>query len=128
MSLFGGGGDSGPKPPEPKVPPLQWTEAEMLAHEKAALGFYVTSHPLSSHEEILRKYSTARTVDLRRYQDGQEVTLGGMISKMRTVVTKQGRNAGSKMAIVTVEDLSGPVEVVRSEKWAGRTGNSVTSR
>ena len=114
MSLFGGSGDAGADTArtEPKVPSLQWTEAEMLAHEKATLGFYVTSHPLSSHEHILRKYTTTRTIDLRKFTDGAEVTLGGMISKMRTVVTKQGRNAGSKMGIVTVEDLAGQVEVV----------------
>jgi DNA polymerase-3 subunit alpha len=110
MSLFGGGG--GARPAEPKVPALQWTEAEMLAHEKATLGFYVTSHPLSSHEKTLRKYTTVRTTDLRRFPDGTEVVLGGMISRLRTVVTKQGRNAGSKMGILTVEDLSGQVEVV----------------
>ncbi|MBI4579281.1 MAG: DNA polymerase III subunit alpha [Planctomycetes bacterium] len=112
LSLFGGGDEAGTARPEPQVPPLQWTEAEMLAHEKATLGFYVTSHPLSSHEKMLRKYTTARTTDLRRFSDGSEVTIGGMISKIRTVVTKQGRNAGSKMGIVTVEDLAGQVEVV----------------
>ena len=32
------------------------------------------------------------------------------------MVTKQGRNAGSKMAIVTVEDVSGQVEVVLFSK------------
>ncbi|HOA75047.1 MAG TPA: DNA polymerase III subunit alpha [Phycisphaerae bacterium] len=111
MSLFGGPGEASGKA-DIKVPPLQWTEAEMLAHEKATLGFYVTSHPLSSHEKILRKYSTARTTDLRKYVDGADVTIGGLISKFRTVITKQGRNAGSKMGIVTVEDLAGQVEVV----------------
>jgi DNA polymerase-3 subunit alpha len=111
MSLFGGG-DGGGTPAEPRIPPLQWTEAEMLAHEKATLGFYVTSHPLSSHEKTLRKYTSTRTTDLRKFGDGTEVTLGGIISKMRTVTTKQGRNAGAKMGIITLEDLAGQVEVV----------------
>ncbi len=110
MSLFGGGDDS-PRA-EPTVPPLQWSESEMLAHEKATLGFYVTRHPLSSHEPTLRKYTSVGTTDLKRFDDGTEVTLGGMISKIRTVVTKQGRYAGSKMGIVLVEDLQGQVEVV----------------
>jgi DNA polymerase-3 subunit alpha len=84
----------------------------MLAHAKATLGFYVTRHPLSSHEKTLRKYATATTADLERYADNAEVTLGGIISKMRTVVTKSGRNAGAKMGIVTLEDLCGQVEVI----------------
>jgi DNA polymerase-3 subunit alpha len=38
--------------------PREWNEAEMLANEKAVLGFYVTRHPLSSHERTLQKYAT----------------------------------------------------------------------
>ncbi|MCL2329977.1 MAG: OB-fold nucleic acid binding domain-containing protein, partial [Phycisphaerae bacterium] len=136
MSLFGGGDEGGgwgggnsnnskdggnsseqrPKTSERAIPDLRWTDAEMLAHEKATLGFYVSNHPLTSHERTLRKYGTARTTDLRKYQDGHEVVLGGIISKMRTVVTKQGRNAGSKMAIVTVEDANGSIEAVLFSK------------
>ncbi len=109
MSLFGG---PGREEDAPRLPHVQWSEAEMLAHEKATLGFYVTRHPLTSHEKTLRKYGTARTIDLGRYTDGSEVVLAGMISKVRTVVTKTGRSAGRRMGIVTIEDLSGQVEVI----------------
>lgn len=111
LSLFGGLGGSSPRN-EPRIPGEQWTEAEMLTHEKATLGFYVTRHPLTSHEKTLLKYATARTSDLKRYEDGAEVTIGGLISRMRTVLTKTGRNAGSKMGIITLEDLWGQVEVI----------------
>jgi DNA polymerase-3 subunit alpha len=114
MSLFGGfgAGAEAAAAPEPAVPPLQWSEAEMLAHEKAILGFYVTSHPLAAHEPTLRRYASAATTDLKRYPADAEVTLGGIISKMRTVITKNGRYAGSKMGIITLEDLNGSIEVV----------------
>lgn len=112
MSLFGGSDSLPPPRQAPRISDEQWNEAEMLAHEKAVLGFYVTKHPLSSHEHTLQKYATATTADLKRYSDGTDVTLGGMISKIRTVITKNGRNAGSKMGIVTLEDLRGSVEVV----------------
>jgi DNA polymerase-3 subunit alpha len=49
---------------------------------------------------------------MRRLEESVEVVLGGMISRIRTVTTKSGRNAGSKMAILTFEDLSGSVEAV----------------
>jgi len=111
MSLFGGGG-SATEQVDPPIPPDEWTEAEMLAYEKATLGFYVTRHPLASHEKTLARYATATTGGLWRYEDGSEVTLGGLISKMRTVITRTGRNAGSKMGIVTLEDLSGQVEAI----------------
>jgi DNA polymerase-3 subunit alpha len=114
MSLFGGPDDSSDDDPqaERSVPPLQWSESEMLAHEKATLGFYVTSHPLSSHADVLERYATARVRDLKQFSDGAEVILGGMITKLRTVLTKSGRSAGSKMGIVSVEDLSGKIEVI----------------
>jgi len=110
MSFFDAMG--GARPSDPVVPNEQWSESEMLAHEKATLGFFVTSHPLAQHEERLARYATARTVDLIRYRDKDEVTLGGMITRLRTVVTKSGRNAGARMGIVAVEDLAGQVEVV----------------
>ncbi len=92
----------------------EWSESEMLAHEKEALGFYVTSHPLTQHAGLLDRYATADTVDLRRpeFADGVEVILGGMITKIRTVITRGGRRPGSKMGIVTLEDLKGSVEAV----------------
>jgi DNA polymerase-3 subunit alpha len=110
MSLFcGEGGDA---QDEPKIPDLEWSESEMLAHEKSTLGFFVTRHPLTSHEQTLNKYATAATVDLSNYSDGDDVILGGLISKVRTVYTKSGRNAGKKMGIVTLEDLQGQIEAV----------------
>jgi DNA polymerase-3 subunit alpha len=112
MSFFDALGAGPAAPAEPRIPNEEWSEAEMLAHERATIGFYVTSHPLAQQADRIEKYATVRTVDLVRYRDKDEVTLGGMITKLRTVITKNGRNAGSKMGIISVEDLSGQVEVV----------------
>ncbi len=38
--------------------------------------------------------------------------LGGIITGMRTVITKQGKNAGSKMGILRIEDLQGQIEAI----------------
>ena len=114
MSFFGaaGPGAASEPLPEPALPKDEWTEAEMLAREKAVLGFYITSHPLNEHRDKLTTYSTASTADLERYPDGVEVTVGGMISKFRTRVTRNGRNAGSKLGIVTLEDFQGHIEAI----------------
>ncbi|MCP4592890.1 MAG: DNA polymerase III subunit alpha [bacterium] len=113
MSLFGDGGDGDlPAPPEPKLSTKEWNEAEMLAREKAVLGFFVTSHPLASHLQLLEACATANTVDLKAHVEGAEVILGGMVSHLRTVVTKGGRKPGSKLGIVTLEDLKGQVEAI----------------
>ncbi|MHC4697403.1 MAG: DNA polymerase III subunit alpha [Planctomycetota bacterium] len=113
MGLFGGDGDSSaPDLPEPVIGTAEWSEAEMLAREKAVLGFYITRHPLASHERLLRACATATTVDLARYTEGDTVIVGGMVSSMRTVSAKSGRNANKRMGIVTLEDLHGKVEAV----------------
>lgn len=90
----------------------EWSEADMLAREKAVLGFYITRHPLAAYEAVIRACATARIADLGRYGDGVEVVIGGMITSMRTVVTKSGKNPGSRMGVVTVEDLSGRIEAI----------------
>ncbi len=113
MSLFGTFDEAGGETPtEPPIGSEEWPEAEMLAYEKATLGFYVTKHPLARHSDLLDKYATAYTVDLTRYDEGADATLGGMITHTRMVTTRSGRNAGSRMAVVTVEDLKGQIEVI----------------
>ncbi|HSV98661.1 MAG TPA: DNA polymerase III subunit alpha [Sedimentisphaerales bacterium] len=109
----------------PDVPP--WPELQMLAFEKQVLGFYVTNNPLSQHAEMINDYSTTNTARLAQEHGPAEgnggnghgngngekqVTIGGMITKVRYNVTKNGRNAGAKMAVFTLEDLQGQIEVV----------------
>jgi len=98
----------------PDVAP--WPELQMLAYEKEVLGFYVTSNPLSQHAEAINNYSTTNTAHLAQ-NNGQgngdkQVVVGGMITKIRYNLTKNGRNAGSKMAVFNLEDLQGQIEVV----------------
>ncbi len=94
----------------PNVPP--WPEPQMLAFEKQVLGFYVTSNPLSHHAETINLYSTHNSSQLADGNQGRQIVIGGMITKIRYNLTKTGRNAGSKMAVFTLEDLQGVVEVV----------------
>jgi DNA polymerase-3 subunit alpha len=94
----------------PDVPP--WPEMQMLVFEKQVLGFYVTSNPLSHHAETINLYSTHNSSQLADANQGRQIVIGGMITKVRYTLTKTGRNAGSKMAYFTLEDLQGQVEVV----------------
>ena len=114
MNFFGqmAGGDDYADDAErlPDVPP--WPEQQMLAFEKQVLGFYVTSNPLSQHAEMVNIYSTTNTAKLAGRLQDAEVILGGMIAKVRYNVIKNGRQAGKKMAVMTVEDLQGAVDVI----------------
>ncbi|MCM8790144.1 MAG: DNA polymerase III subunit alpha [Candidatus Omnitrophica bacterium] len=91
----------------PNIP--EWPENQLLAYEKEMLGFYITKHPLARFENVLRTYSTCSTADLRSRRDGEEVLLGGILSKIKLTVT---RRTSEKMAIVTLEDLDGAVEAL----------------
>jgi len=94
----------------PNVAP--WPEPQMLAYEKQVLGFYVTSNPLSHHAEMINLYSTHNSSQLDQASQNRQIVIGGMIAKIRYNLTKTGRNAGSKMAVFTLEDLQGQAEVV----------------
>ncbi len=91
----------------PNIP--EWPENQLLAYEKEMLGFYITKHPLARFEKLLKTYSTCAVTNLRNLRDGDEVLIGGIISKVKFTVT---RKTNEKMAIMTLEDLSGDVEVL----------------
>jgi DNA polymerase III subunit alpha len=117
--LFGGGGDEGLALIRlPDVP--AWTEMELLAHEKDALGLYLSGHPLDRYAEALRTFG-ARTVgdlvlaELPQSSDGapgrlvlDDVHVGGIIAGFRPLKTKKG----DRMGVFTLEDAQGAVEVV----------------
>src|SRR5262249_52646427 len=81
--------------------------ADLLKFEKELLGFYITSHPLTEHQNSLEQYSTATTRETMHLSEGSEVTIGGMINRVKKSVTKMGRSAGMQMANITLEDLEG---------------------
>jgi len=98
----------------PDVPP--WPEMQMLTYEKDVLGFYVTMNPLSRYADVLDTYSTINAGKLSNKHEGKNIIIGGMVTKIRQMVTKSGRNAGAKMAVFELEDLQGKCEVVMFPK------------
>jgi DNA polymerase-3 subunit alpha len=83
---------------------------ELLKLEKELLGFYISSHPLTEHQLAIANFSTHSTKEAMNCSEGTEVLIGGMISRVKKVVTKNGRSAGMQMAIITLEDLEGPID------------------
>jgi len=107
MGLFDMPG-SGPAINLPTLPQIdEWNEKQLLALEKEALGFYITGHPLTGHEDILDKFSNANSIVLKEKKDGDTVRIGGIIRTLKTIKTKK---RGDLMAFVTLEDLHGSVE------------------
>jgi DNA polymerase-3 subunit alpha len=97
---------------EPPLPDVEeFLPAELLKFEKELLGFYITSHPLTEHQAAIDRYTTASTKEcLTSIAEGTEVTIGCMLSAVRSKVAKSGRSAGQKWAILGMEDLDGTIE------------------
>jgi DNA polymerase-3 subunit alpha len=117
VALFGFGGDEASAgasaPAEVALASAQaWSESETLASEKDVLGFYVSSHPLEEWQGWIHGFMATPVADIPNKQAKERVLLGGLINSVRTIVVKNGRSAGQKMAVLSVEDRTGTVEAV----------------
>jgi DNA polymerase-3 subunit alpha len=83
---------------------------EFLRFEKEMLGQYVSDHPLLPVKDRLAKLTTMEIADLQGPdpQDGDIVTLGGIVGHIGRKFTKRGE----PYAVVRLEDLTGGVGVV----------------
>jgi len=89
----------------------EWPDHEKLAREKESLGFYLSGHPFEKRGAFLSRIADQTTASLDGVEAGTTVRLAGMISSVRVLQIKQGRNAGQKMARFLLEDLCGQVQV-----------------
>jgi len=96
-----------------------WTTNEQLIHEKSVLGFYVSSHPLDQHRQALHTFSNVAIRDISKLPADTEIVIGGLITRVRPTFVKKGRSAGSKMAMITLDDRTGSIDgVVFSDAYA----------
>ncbi len=89
-----------------------WSTSEALAFEKEVLGFYVSSHPLDAWKSWSSTFTTASTASAKELGKDARVVLAGLVAGVRTMVVKNGRSAGQKMAAITLEDQTGTVACV----------------
>ncbi len=82
----------------------RWDEKEKLLQEKVALGFYYSGHPFDAYASELAGLAKLRLKDLA--PSPQPVLLVGIISALRTQMTRRG-----KMAFVQLDDGSAAVEI-----------------
>ena len=98
----------------PDVP--EFSKDIILSGEKQMLGLYISGHPLDNVRELLEKQTNIKTSDFEIDEetglvsavDGRNYTLGGLIESINTRITRKGEN----MAILSVEDLYGSMEVI----------------
>jgi DNA polymerase-3 subunit alpha len=107
----------------PDVAP--WSETELLNAEKEALGLFWTGHPIDAHAADLAELGARTIADLIVFDEappaededapgrpparnGEEITVGGIVTATRQLKTRKG----DPMAVCTLEDRHGGVEVV----------------
>lgn len=87
--------------------PVKYTDKERLTWERELLGLYISAHPLDNYAA----YFDEQTIPLARMKpeiDGKKATIGGLITTVRTIITK----SGTKMAFVGLEDKTSEGEVI----------------
>ena len=87
--------------------PVKHDDKERLMWERELLGLYISAHPLDRYETYLSEQTQPLTQLVPEY-DSRMMTVGGIISTVRTIVTKNG----SKMAFVGIEDKFGEGEII----------------
>lgn len=120
--LFGSLGNSEAIMPtiELKKAPVKYTDKEQLMWERELLGLYISAHPLDSFDAFFEE----QTVPLHSVKpdvDGRTVTVGGIVTTARTIVTK----SGSKMAFLGIEDKTDETEIIVFPKLYEQLGESL---
>lgn len=82
-------------------------QREQLQWERDLLGLYLSQHPLEVYETFLAEQTVALNT-LRPEHDGKTVTVGGAVTDVREITTKNGQ----KMAFVKLADQFGEVELI----------------
>lgn len=86
----------------------EWEERERLSNEKEALGFYISGHPLNAYARDLKLFATYTASAIESAPPKGEVRLGGVVTSKKIQATKKG----DPYARLTIEDLTGGVEVI----------------
>lgn len=97
--------------------PSQFSQKETLTWERELLGLYISAHPLDNYDTFFEEQTVPLT-HVTKDVDGRAVTVGGLVSSVRSIVTK----SGSKMAFVRLEDKFGECEVVVFPKLFEQVG------
>jgi DNA polymerase III alpha subunit len=84
------------------------TELRILEKEKEELGIYVSKNPVDGVWDLLSKQVNHEIVDLADLPAGSRVTLGGIISGAKKIITKKG----AKMFKFNLQDISSDIEII----------------
>jgi DNA polymerase-3 subunit alpha len=121
-SLFGSFGDLEIQTPTLPKSEDRWSDIERLNKERELVGIYLSAHPLDEFKIVLDNLCNTRCdelADIGKLTGREDVTIGGIVTAVRTGFTKNGKPVG----IVTLEDFVGSGELpLFGETWGDKSG------
>lgn len=84
-----------------------WDETTLLSHEKDALGFYISGHPLTRYRKTLSSMDVTQLSGVEDKDERADITVAGIISDMKTRVKEKGVTA-----YLNLEDETGSCGVL----------------
>ena len=100
----------------------RWSDIERLNKERELVGIYLSAHPLDEYKIVLDNLCNTRCdelADVGNLAGREDVTIGGIVTAVRTGFTKTGKPFG----IVTLEDFEGSGELALfGETWGDKSG------
>lgn len=84
------------------------TELSILEREKEELGIYVSKNPVDGIWDLLSESISHEIVELQDVNAGSRVSISGIISSFKKIITKKG----SRMYKFNVQDISSDIEVI----------------
>jgi DNA polymerase III subunit alpha len=114
-SLFALMGDEGASIQGPQLESApEATQQQKLTWEKELLGIYLSEHPFARVAEELRGVLTCGLVEVNCDFHNRELLIGGVVSGLRSLSTRDGR----QFLAAEIEDMTGNLEVtVWPETW-----------
>jgi DNA polymerase-3 subunit alpha len=83
-----------------------WSQAEIANREKAAVGFYLSTHPLDNYTELLAGMNLKNIAEIDEPRSGEMIQLAGMIGALQIRTSKKG----NRFATFRLEDRSGGIK------------------
>jgi DNA polymerase-3 subunit alpha len=116
FGMFGGGSGGAAKAAGDEYPQtVEWDRMELLRRERAALGCYVSGHPLFRYQSKLPRIGALGTLELVNQKPWSPAAVAGMVENYQERIFKGG--SGGRAAFFEIEDQFGRVEAkVRGDR------------
>jgi error-prone DNA polymerase len=98
-----------------------YSELEQVTAELAVTGIDARRHLMSLYRPLLHELHVTPGVDLRGMRSDSEVWVAGVKVSTQTPAIRSGK----RIIFLTLDDISGPVDVTLFERWQARCARTV---